>query len=52
MKRAIAMAWRAALPWAVLAAALGAATSPLWRILTFGFHSTLEELLSIRCFGP
>jgi hypothetical protein len=37
--------------YALFAAALVVATSPAWRPWLFGFNPTLEDLLSLRCFG-
>ena len=42
---------RAALPWAALAAGLAIATYPAWRLLVFGYAPTLDDLLTLRCFG-
>ena len=38
-------------PWLVLAAALVLATLPAWRRLLFGSPLSLEDLLTLRCFG-
>ena len=37
--------------YALFAAALVAATFPIWRLWFFGFNPTLDELLQLRCFG-
>ncbi len=42
---------RAALPWAALAAGLTAATYPAWSLVVFGYRPTLDDLLTLRCFG-
>ncbi len=40
---------RRALPWLALAAGLGLATMPAWRVLAFGVQASVEDLLQIRC---
>ena len=42
---------RAALPWLLLALALGVASAPAWGRLVAGFDPTLDEILALRC-GP
>jgi hypothetical protein len=42
---------RRAAPWAVLTLALILATFPAWRLVAFGYEPTLEDLLTLRCFG-
>lgn len=41
----------AVVPWLVLAAGLVLATLPAWRPLVFGSPLSLEDLLTLRCFG-
>ena len=43
------MRYRHALVAVALAAALAAATSPLWRVLMLGAKPTLDELMQLRC---
>jgi hypothetical protein len=38
--------------YALFAMGVAAATFPLWRLLVFGFHPTLDELLRIGCLQP
>jgi hypothetical protein len=40
-----------ALIWLGFAVMLMLATKPVWGRLIFGYQPTLEELLSLRCFG-
>lgn len=40
---------RRLLPWLLLAAGLGLATMPVWRVLAFGTRLSAEDLLQIRC---
>ncbi len=40
------------LPWLGLAAALGVATMPAWKVLLLGVEPSLEELLALRCAPP
>jgi len=42
---------RSLLPWVVLAVALVFATEPAWRFWLLGFNPTLDDLLTMRCFG-
>lgn len=41
--------FRRFLPWLLLAAGLGLATMPVWRVLVFGTRLSAEDLLQIRC---
>ncbi|CAO4182347.1 hypothetical protein [Methylorubrum populi] len=41
--------FRRFLPWLLLAAGLGLATMPAWRVLAFGTRLSAEDLLQIRC---
>lgn len=41
----------AVVSWLVLAAGLALATLPAWRPLLFGSPLSLEDLLTLRCFG-
>ena len=43
--------FRSALPWIVLAGALAAAPGPVWSLALLGFDPSLDDLLSLRCFG-
>ena len=40
---------RAVIAGLVLAAGLGLATMPAWRVLAFGIRVSAEDLLQIRC---
>ncbi|WP_200943799.1 MULTISPECIES: hypothetical protein [unclassified Rhizobium] len=42
---------RTALIWAAFGLGLVFATRPVWSFLLFGPNFTLEDLLSLRCFG-
>ncbi|WP_200950885.1 hypothetical protein [Rhizobium sp. Root1220] len=42
---------RTALIWAGFGLGLVFATRPVWSFLLFGFNPTLDDLLSLRCFG-
>lgn len=41
--------FRRVVPWLALAAGLGLATMPAWRVLAFGTGASVEDLLQIRC---
>lgn len=43
---------RRLLPWLGLAAALGLATMPAWRVMWAGANPSLDELLALRCAPP
>jgi hypothetical protein len=40
-----------AIVYGLFAAAAMMATFPFWRLWLFGFNSTLDDLLRLRCFG-
>ena len=42
---------RTAMIWAAFGLGLVLATRPVWSFLLFGPNLTLEDLLSLRCFG-
>ena len=42
---------RSVVPWVLFGFALVLATEPAWQILLMGFSPTLDDLLSVRCFG-
>ncbi len=42
---------RTALTWAAFGLGLVFATRPVWSFLLFSRNLTLEDLLSLRCFG-
>ena len=42
---------RSGMPWIAFGLALIVATEPAWKIPLMGFSPTLDDLLSITCFG-
>lgn len=42
---------RTALPWLGFGLALLLATEPVWKLPLLGYNPTLDDLLTIRCFG-
>jgi len=41
----------AALIWCGFAVLVAAATKPVWGQIVLGYEPTLDDLLSLRCFG-
>jgi hypothetical protein len=44
-------AYGAALIWCGFTILVAAATKPVWSQLVFGYEPTLDDFLSLRCFG-